>query len=38
MAKKSIDKRKLFTRIMAGLLAFFMVIGVAATLIYYLAA
>ena len=38
MAKKQIDKRKLFTRIMAAILALLMVIGVCATLIYYIAA
>ena len=38
MAKKQIDKRKLFTRIMAAALALLMVVGVAATLIYYIAA
>ena len=38
MAKKQIDKRKLFTRIMAAILALLMVVGVAATLIYYIAA
>ena len=38
MAKKEIDKRKLFTRIMAAVLAFMMVLAVAATLIYYITA
>ena len=32
--KKKIDKSKLFTRIMAGILAGFMVLGMAATCIY----
>lgn len=36
MAKKTIDKKKLFTRIMAAVLALLMVLGVAATLIYYI--
>ena len=38
MAKKSIDKSKLFTKIMAGMLAAIMIIAFAATLIYYLIA
>jgi len=36
MAKKKIDKQKLFTRILAGVLAGLMVLGVATTLIWYL--
>lgn len=38
MAKKSIDKSKLLTKIMAGLLAGMMVIAFAGTLIYCLVA
>jgi len=36
MSKKKIDKHKLMTRILAGILAALMVISVAATLIWYL--
>ena len=36
--KKQIDKSRLFTRIMAGVLAVLMVVSVAGTLIYYLVA
>lgn len=36
MAKKKIDKRKLATRIIAGVMAGLMVIGFSFTLIYYL--
>ena len=36
MAKNNKDKRKLFTKIMAGLLAGMMVVAFAATLIYSL--
>lgn len=38
MAKKQIDKMKIFTKIMAGILALLMVVSVAGTLIYYLVA
>ena len=38
MAKKQIDKRKIFTRIMACILAGLMVVSIAGTLIYYLVA
>ena len=38
MAKKQRDMRKLLTRIMAGTLALLMVLGVSATLIYYITA
>jgi len=38
MAKKNIDKSKIFTKIMAGILAAMMVIAFAGTLIYYLVA
>ena len=36
MAKKKIDKQKLATRILAGILAGLMVLGVATTLIWYI--
>ena len=36
MAKKKVDKQKLFARILAGVLAGLMVLGVATTLIWYL--
>ena len=36
MAKKKIDKQKLATRILAGVLAGLMVLGMATTLIWYL--
>ena len=36
MAKKKIDKQKLVTRILAGVLAGLMVVGMATTLIWYL--
>lgn len=38
MEKKKIDKRKLMTRILAGALAGFMVLGAGFTLIWYLVA
>ena len=38
MAKKERDTRKILTRIMAAVLAFMMVLAVAATLIYYITA
>ena len=34
--KKKIDKAKLFTRILAGIMAFLMVSGIVLTLIYYI--
>ena len=34
--KKKIDKSKLFTSILAGLMAFLMVSGIVVTLIYYI--
>lgn len=34
--KKKIDKSKIFTKIIAGAMAFFMVFGICLTLIYYL--
>ena len=34
--KKKIDKQKLFTRILAGLMAFFLISGIFVTLIYYI--
>lgn len=34
--KKKLDKSKLFTRIMAGLMAFLMVSGILVTLVYYI--
>ncbi len=34
--KKKIDKSKLFTRILAGIMAFLMVSGIIATLVYYI--
>ena len=34
--KKKIDKSKIFTRILAGVMAFLMVSGIIATLIYYI--
>lgn len=37
MAKKQRDTRKIFVRIMAAVLALLMVVGFAATLIYYIA-
>ena len=36
--KKQLDKGRIFTKIMAGILAGLMVISVAGTLIYYLVA
>ena len=36
MSKKKIDKQKLFSRILAGVLAGLMVLGVATTLIWYI--
>ena len=36
MSKKKVDKQKLFVRIMAGILAGLMVLGMATTLIWYL--
>ena len=36
MAKKKADKRTLFKRIMAGVLAALMVLGMATTLVWYL--
>ena len=36
MAKKKIDKQKLATRILAGILAALMVLSIAFTLIWYL--
>ena len=36
MAKKKVDKQKLFVRIMAGVLAGLMVLGVATTLVWYI--
>lgn len=36
MAKKKVDKQKLMTRILAGVLAGLMVLGVTTTLIWYL--
>ena len=38
MAKKNIDKSKIFTKVMAGILAAMMVIAFAGTLIFYLVA
>lgn len=34
--KKRIDKSKLFTRILAGIMAFLMVAGIITSLIYYI--
>lgn len=34
--KKKIDKAKLFTRILAGIMAFLMIAGIVTTLIYYI--
>ena len=34
--KKKIDKTKLLTRILAGIMAFLMISGVVVTLIYYI--
>lgn len=34
--KKKVDKSKLFTRILAGIMAFLMVAGIISTLIYYI--
>ena len=34
--KKKIDKQKLFTRILAGVMAFLMISGIVVTLIYYI--
>lgn len=34
--KKKIDKSKLFTRILAGIMAFLMISGILFTLIYYI--
>ena len=36
MAKKKVDKQKLFVRVMAAILAALMVLGMATTLILYL--
>ena len=36
MSKKRIDKSKLFTRILAGIMAGLMLLGICFTLIYYL--
>ena len=36
MSKKKVDKQKLMTRILAGVLAGLMVLGMATTLIWYL--
>jgi len=36
MNKKKIDKSKLFTRILAGIMAGLMLLGMSFTLIYYL--
>ena len=36
VAKRKIDVSKLFTRIMAGIMAVLMVLGICFTLIYYL--
>ena len=38
MAKKNLDKGKIFVRIMSAFLAALMVLGMAGTLIYYLIA
>lgn len=38
MAKKNIDKSKIFIKVMAGILAAMMVIAFAGTLIFYLLA
>ena len=35
-AKKKMDKSKLFTRILAGIMAFLMVSGIVVSLIYYI--
>lgn len=34
--KKKIDKSKLFTRVLAGIMAFLMISGIILTLIYYI--
>ena len=34
--KKKIDKSKLFTKILAGIMAFLMIAGIVVTLIYYI--
>ena len=34
--KKKIDKSKLFTRILAGIMAFLMIAGILVTLVYYI--
>ena len=34
--KKKIDKAKLFTRILAGTMAFLMISGILVTLVYYI--
>jgi len=34
-AKKKIDKAKLFTKILAGIMAFLMISGIVLTLVYY---
>ena len=34
--KKKIDKSKIFARILAGVMAFLMVSGIIATLVYYI--
>ncbi len=36
MAKKKIDKSKIFTRILAGIMALLMISGVVFTLVYYI--
>lgn len=38
MAKKNRDAGKIFTKVMAAILALLMVLGIAGTLIYYLMA
>ena len=38
MANKQVDKRKIFTKVMACVLAGLMVVSIAGTLIYYLVA
>ena len=38
MTKKQRDAGKIFTRVMAGILALLMVLGIAGTLIFYLIA
>ena len=36
MSKKQLDKGRIFTKIMAVILAFLMIVSIAGTLIYYL--